>query len=350
MAAPFDPKAMEITGPSVPMVDGVTQYALSGTGDLVYTTGAGGIDLELVWVTREGAVTPVGWAFASGGGPNYHTWRLSPDGTQVALRALTESNPDIWVKTLPDGPPRRLTFDEGNDATPWWTPDGGTVTYLSGGNVWSTSADGTGEPTLLFDGERDFRNGLWSPDGEWLVLRTTAGVSGAVDQGDRDIVGLRPGTDSVPIALAATVGFSENGPALSPDGRWLAYASTETGRYEVWVRPFPEVESGKYLVSANGGVQPRWGSSSELFYVTPDRNLVAVQIDTGSDFRVVATETLFTVPTDIYLGVAADPYDVASDGQRFLMARLYSSGPEGAGPTYVLVQNFFEELKERVPN
>ena len=94
----------------------------------------------------------------------------------------------------------------------------------------------------------------------------------------------------------------------------------------------------------------RRGCSSELFYVTPDRNLVAVQIDTGSDFRVVATETLFAVPTDIFLPGAADPYDVASDGQRFLMARLYSSGPEGAGPTYVLVQNFFEALKARVPN
>lgn len=358
MAAPFDPRAMEITGPSVPLVEGVTQYALSEKGDLVYIIGGGRtgeLDTELVWVTRGGAVTPAGWTFIRGNssyGAISYGWRLSPDGTQVATRTAMGGNHDIWVKELPNGLPRRLTVDEGDECCPWWTPDGQTVTYLAAGNVWSTPADGTGDPTSLLDVERAFAYGLWSPDGEWLVLRTTGPSSGASQQPERDILALRPGVDSVPIPLVATAEFAETGPALSGDGRWLAYTSTETGRYEVWVRPFPNVGTAKYSVSTEGGFQPRWAhSGSELFYLTYDREVVAVQTDTVSGFDVVGRQTLFTVPEGFLFSTEGGYYDVAPNDQRFLMARAYQGeAQEGAGPRFILVQNFFEVLKDRVPN
>ena len=271
--------------------------------------------------------------------------------TGVALRHRTVGNNDIWVKELPDGLPRRLTFGTGADYFPWWKPDGRTISYLMAGDVWTVAAEGTGEPTLLFDGERDIRAGEWSPDGDWLVLRTAGNVTGQLGQANRDIMALRPGRDSVASPLVATVQFAEDAPALSPDGRWLAFASDETGNYEVWVRPFPDVQTGKYRVSAEGGRSPRWAHSGrELFYLGANNEMVAAEIDTSSGIRVVGSETLFTVPPDFLLSTAADPFDVALDDQRFLMARSYTERRGPGRPAYVLVQNFFEELRERVPN
>ena len=134
-----------------------------------------------------------------------------------------------------------------------------------------------------------------------------------------------------------------------PDGRWLAYASDETGRYEVWVRPFPDIESGNYRISGDVGLQPRWAHNGlELFYFRDNRELVAVEYETSSGFRVVTRESLLTLPPDLLYNRAADPYDVANDDQRFIMGRQYSEG--GVAQAYLLVQNFVEELKARVPN
>ena len=357
MAAPFDPKAVELLGPAVALVDGVGSHAMSRTGKLVYMTGAGGAgvdDTELVWMTRSGIATPLqpGWAFDRGGG-NYG-WSVSPDGARVALRRRTEGNNDIWIKELPEGPLRRLTFDEGQQREPYWSPDGQTVMYSSGElgdrNVWSRPADGTGVGTLVHDDERSLAQGTWSPDGEWLVFRSAAL---APNEGTRDIVALRPGADSAVTPLVTTE-YAEHAPAISPDGRWLAYSSDETGRHEVFVRPFPDVESGKQQVSTEGGMGPRWAHNGrELFYVNGSRDFVAASIETEPGFRVLEQEALFTVPGGFLVGPHLNFYDVAPDDERFLMGRTYQGGgPEddGGGPTMVLVQNFFEVLKARVGN
>ena len=356
MAAPFDPKAVEVLGPAVALVDGVGTYGMSRTGNLLSATGGAGGDIddtELVWVTRSGMATPVqeGWAFDRGPGGNFG-WSLSLDGTRVALRRETAGNQDVWVKDLPEGPLRRLTFDEAEQREPWWSPDGQTVMFsccvLGDRNVWSRPADGTGSGTLVHDDERSLAQGRWSPVGEWLVFRSAAV---APDEGQRDIMGFRPGVDSAAISLVATE-YQEHAPAVSPDGRWLAYSSDETGRHEVFVRPFPDVESGKQQVSLEGGIAPRWAySGRELFYLNPGSvELVAVSIETEPDFRVLSQEALFSVPEGTLLSPSVNFYDVAPGDERFLMGRAFQAGgAEGSGgPSLVLVQNFFEELKARV--
>ena len=169
--------------------------------------------------------------------------------------------------------------------------------------------------------------------------------------GGRDIMAFRPGVDSAAMSLVASPEFAEGAPALSPNGRWLAYTSNETGRHEVFVRPFPDVESSRVRVSTDGGVAPVWAKSGrELFFMDRERGLVAAQFDPASG-QVLAKDTLFTLPSG-YVTQSVDGsndfYDVSSDGERFLMVRQY--GQEEVSTSLILVLNFFEELKRLVPN
>ena len=326
--------------------------ALSDDGTLVYQTGAveGAGQWEFVWVTRSGQATPVdaGFTFASRGG-NFG-WRLSPDGTQVVYSG---GDYDVWIKHLPDGPRDRITFYEGPDYRPFWRPNGDTVTYFSGPSaedrsVWSRRADGTGEPVLVLDDVRSFSQGSWSADGEWLVLRAAA--TEEMGFGLRDILAFRPGVDSAAVPLVASPEFAEGEPALSPDGRWLAYSSDETGRREVFVRPFPNVDS-RVTVSTDGGLGPLWAHSGrELFFVDEELALVAVQFDPDTG-QVLGRETLFALPPGYAIGIAGNNfYDITSDDERFLMVRAYEGDADAEGPAteVIVVENFFEELKERV--
>jgi Tol biopolymer transport system component len=157
--------------------------------------------------------------------------------------------------------------------------------------------------------------------------------------------------DSVAVPLLVEE-HDEKEPALSPDGRWLAYVSNETGSDEVFVRPFPDVDDGKFAVSTNGGIMPVWADDGrELFFVDDDRGLVAAQIDTDSGFQVTEREILFTVPRGFRTSSDNILFDVSPDGQRFLMARTPDLAGGGGTPIQtVLINNFFQVLKERVPN
>jgi serine/threonine-protein kinase len=234
MAAPFDARTLEL-GPAVAMIDSVAAYTVSETGSLVYQTGSTGSAgvTEPVWVTRSGTVEPIdpGWRFDSGVGlGGSYGWHLSPDGTRAAVTRVVDDNRDIWIKELPDGPFRRLTTDPEAETSPFWSPGGDVVAYNMGGQgteVWRRRADGTGSSERLLGATGGLVvQGRWSPDGEWMVVR---GV---------DVSGFRPGVDSVLTPFIAT-GFEERGPALSPDGRWLAYSSNESGREDVYVRRSP---------------------------------------------------------------------------------------------------------------
>jgi len=275
------------------------------------------------------------------------------------MRLVTDAGSDIWIKELDGGPLSRLTLYDGDDFAPGWAPDGRTVTFVSDRGtdledpgtdleVWSKPADFTGEAVRLFDFQGRIANAFWSPDGDWLVLRK-AGLGGGAE-GDRDILGLRPGLDSIPIALVATPEFAEQAPALSPDGRWLAYTSNETGRNEVFVRPFPNVDDLKVPVSADGGIVPLWAHSGrELFFLDDQQRLVAAQVVTEPTFRVVELLPLFEIPPGYQFPQNGDPYDITLDDQRFLMARVFESGDEEP-QRVVLVTNWVEELKRRMGN
>jgi serine/threonine-protein kinase len=356
MAAPFDAGAMEFVGPAVALVDGVTTFSLSSNGTLAYAApgGTGGDETELVWVARTGDATPVeaGWTFARGtGNPG---WSLSPDGTRIALRRVgPDGNLDIWLKELPGGPFRRLTFEEGEQRVPLWTPDGAFVTYFSGvGEVWRIRADGSGSPELVSAAPPGFVQGAWTPDGAALVVRTAVLLLPSGAPGGRDLMLVRPG-DSAPVPLVTTSQYAEQGPSLSPDGRWLAYTSNETGTDEVFVRPFPDVGAAKVQVSSDGGIHPLWSRDGrELFYVDGARFLVSVRFETGSAFRPTSHQPLFEIPPDYSFGAGITTIDIAPDGQRFLMGR--SAGVGGADPAIlasriVVVFNFDDELRRRVP-
>ncbi|HSH75285.1 MAG TPA: hypothetical protein VLA09_06365 [Longimicrobiales bacterium] len=354
MGAPFDAGTLELTGPTVALAEGVNAKSVSRGGDLLYSTGGGGTpDRQLVWVTRRGEVTPVDpdWTFRQGDANQ--SWSLSPDGRRVALREQTENGYDIWVKQLDEGPRSRLTFDEFQNYFPTWSPDGRSVVYVAGPgtdlNVWTKPADGTGSAELLLDLEESVALAIWSSGSEWLVLRTTTGAGNIFG---RDIIALRPGVDTVPTPLM-TAEYDETEPALSPDGRWIAYQSNETDRFEVYVRPFPNVEDGRWQVSTEGGTSPRWrGDGRELFFKDERGNMASAAVDGSTpSFQGSRPEVLFAIPSDIVSGTALSmPYDVSPDGERFLLARVAGETSDGGTtPRFVLVQNWVRELTERVP-
>ncbi|MCH8254191.1 MAG: serine/threonine-protein kinase [Gemmatimonadetes bacterium] len=368
MAALFDPVTAELLGPPVPVVEGLTLdptwgfsfYMVGVDGTLIYKadvedTGGGG-ESEMVWVSRSGVETPVDADWRFNKPPTNGGWSVSPDGSKVAYTVGTvriaskDFDMDIWVKELPDGPAKRLTFSDEREMNPAWSPDGESVTYVRGPNedvnVWQTRADGTGVPRLLLDPGRYVNFPRWSADGEWLLLRTYA-------RNDRlnemDIVGFRPGVDESLVPLIVTEDVEEKGSSLSPDGRWLAYSSNETGQGEIYVRPFPIDDSAPILVSRVGGLNPLWAhSGEELFYIDAGYGMVAVKVETGAEFRVLERETLFTVSPRSRQGDLDTAYDLSPDDQRFLMVRSVRS-VTGESRT-IMVQNFFEVLKERVGN
>jgi len=365
MVAPWDAGRGGLTGAAVPLVDGVqiasngvAFYGLSESGTLLYWTGSPqSTRFEFAWVSRSGAISPVdpGWVFDADN--DNRGWDLSPDGTRLALKARTDLGQDIWIKELPDGPMSRFTFAEGEDRFPRWNPDGTKLTFLSarGGNldVWTRGADGAGAPELLYDHRLSLAEAEWTPDGEWLIVRTGGTAN---TQGGRDILGLRPGRDSAAVELVASP-YDEAAPTLSPDGRWLAYQSDETGQREVFIRPFPDTESAKYPVSNGGGRAPVWAhSGQELFYLADESNnsttggsraLMAASIRPGPPFAVVERRVLFPVPEGFYFANNSTSYRVTKDDQRFLIARVAGTGNPEERNELILVQNFFEELKAR---
>ncbi len=360
-ALPFSLRRLRVTGAAVPVLEGVyvrpegaADFALSETGTLIYASGSvGAAEAEFVWVTRSGEASPVsaGETFTPALTPT-PSWRLSPDGSRIAFDQGRDGDVDIWTKEVPDGPMSRLTFSERWEYRPNWTPDGLSITFAARPRVTTDSsmvltqrADGTAQAELTYNGL--MAEGLWSPDRRWLVLRPAA-FTGSEDARIRDIMALRPGVDSVATPLIATAQFVEQGPAISGDGRWLAYSSDEAGGSQIFVRPFPNVNDGKWQISTDGGIEPVWAHNNrELFFVNPStREVEAAEFTTtGNTFRRERITKMFTIPTTFLLATGGNSrsYGVAPDDERFLMARRY--GAEDAASSVIVVQNFFEKLR-----
>ena len=341
MAVPFDAQRLAVSGSPVPVLEsvyespatGVAQYSFSSTGSLIYVAGGlQGTQRRLVWVDRKGTEQPL-----PAPSRGYRTPRLSPDGGRIAI-GTTEAQ--IWLYDLARETLTRLTFG-GNANTPIWTPDGKRVTFqaTAGGvsNVFWQLADGSGSAERLTTSANQNIPGVWSPDGQVLAFAELNPTTG------RDLWTLHVSGDRKPQPFLRTQ-FNESAPQFSPDGRWLAYLSDESGRNEIYVQPYPG-PGGKYQISTEGGTEPVWGRNGEIFYRSGNK-MVAVDTTTQPTFSAGRPKVLFEgtyVPP-----LQTNPnYDVSRDGQRFLMVKESAQATSTAQINVVL--NWFEELKQKVP-
>jgi serine/threonine protein kinase/Tol biopolymer transport system component len=352
-AVAFDAHKLEVKGGPVPIVEGVDRMAAySDSGTLVYlpgTTATPASGNTLVWVDREGQEESLGAL------PDRYVFpKISPDGTRVALAIIGE-NPDIWVWDLARKTMTRLTFDKGSDIQPIWTPDSKQVLFFSTregkfGGIFRKQSDGTGEDQMLVAApDRQLFPWAMTNDGKTLVVVDT---SNAASKGDISMISIEG--DHARKPLLNQDEYIETQAKISPDGKWLAYVSNESGKGEVYVRPFPEVNKGRWQVSTKGGVSPLWAPNGrELFYFSEDDGCVmTVSVETGQAFSMDTPKKLFSrLP---YLGGGATPgttFDIHPDGKRFLMLKKPEAAPSAqGGPRKItIVLNWLEELKQRVP-
>ena len=355
LAAPFDVERLELTGAAVPVAEGLAVlgngtgfFAVSQTGTLVYRTRGGGTGESVtpVWVERDGTAREIDPEWRTQGTPNFSSLALSPNEDRLAISIpASEGTRDLWVKQLPTGPLSRLTFEGTTNHRATWSPNGESLRFLSdrAGNLdlWTKRADGSGTAELVLDRDGPIWGARYSSDGTWLVFREGIFQAG-------DIYAIRPGVDSVAVPLQVTE-FGEVSISLSPNDRWLAYVSNNTGRDEVYVRPFPpDAGSGLVQVSTDGGLDPVFAHSGrELFYRNGANELVAVQFTEDPTFATVREDVLF--PMDGYLTASAHAmYDVSPDDRRFVMLRIGDT--ETAAAELILVENWAEELRGRAGN
>jgi len=306
---------------------------VSTTGSLVYVPEATGIGdaLSLVWVGRDGDEERIPAPPRAYGHP-----RVSPDGTRVAIDIADGDNTDVWIWDLARETLTQLTFDEGVDEFPLWTPDSARVVFGStreGGGLFWKAADNTGQVERLQEGAA--RPYAWAADGR-LIFEQGQDIGALTMEGERTV------------EMLIDTAVPEFAPTLSPNGRWLAYQSDVTGDSLIYVRPFPNIADGQSRVSSDFGRHPVWSPDGRaLFYRgRADDDLMVAQIETEPTFRSGTPEPLFSISA--YLMSGGRQYDVAPDEDRFIF--LQATGQPGDDFNgLIFVENWFEELKERVP-
>ena len=348
LAIPFDADNLELTGAPVSLMEGIgvrtngltVDLSLSATGTLVYTTG-GKLNRRPYWVTRDGVTAVVDSSWNPQG--FIQNIALSPDGRALAVELLQGGKSQVWVKRLPTGPFSRITFGSTSAGRPSWSSDSREVLFVTdwdvGGKLYAQRADGTGIPRLVTSTSMMVGNFLPSRDGQWLVFRTSI-----LREGSGDLYAIRPG-DTTLTTLVATP-TTEIFPSLSPDARWLAYTSWESGVAEVYVRPFPRTETARWQVSADGGTEPIWARDGrELFFIDRKGNLVAVEVAASAGFATGRQRVLF--PAAAYSGgTGIQAYDVHPDGRRFIFLGELDSGES----ELIVAENWLQLLKTRREN
>jgi Tol biopolymer transport system component len=351
-AVRFDPNRLAVSGTPVVVVDGVqttgqiVDAMVGRDGSLLYVRGAqrAGTGERLAWVARDGATTLLDTAssrsVASGG------LDLSPDGTRVALSLIDPAthHSDVYILDLRNGAQTRLTFEGSSNLEPEWSPDGQRIMYASnaGGGVqmqlWAKRADGTGHAMLVSSDPTSA--GLWSHDGKWIVYVTDGRTTG-----NSDIVGIHTGRDTTHVPLVATPS-REFAPALSPDGHWLAYTSLVSGQDKVFVRPFPNVNDGRWQVSEDGAM-PQWShDGTKLFYISygVTNRLMEVSVKASPTFSAGEPEVLSSVD------VAFDfhhPYAVAPDDRHFIMLMSQMKQPS-ADARVIEMTHWLPEIRAKL--
>jgi serine/threonine protein kinase len=344
LARPFDAGRLEFTGEAAPVAENVLYFGAQGSGTfsasenglLAYQTGAQGDPSRLEWFDRTGRLTE------SVGSVAAHTHpRISRDGRRVVSALLDGQTAllDLWLYDLPRRVSTRFTFEPAVNVFPVWSPDGGRIAFASNRrgrhNIYQRATSGSGDDELLLPPAAIFRFPTdWSSDGGLIAFQaSSAQATTGLD------IWTFSFTDRKERPFLATP-FQEWSPQFSPDGRWIAYTSDESGKPEVYVRPFQD-SSGKWQVSSGGGSYPRWRrDGKEVFYIAPDKTLMAVEVQAGSAFETGAPKPLFR--TQIRSTDAGSQYDVSADGQRFLINTIV---PEEQSAITV-VQNWMAGLKK----
>jgi serine/threonine-protein kinase len=351
LAVGFDASSLRVTSGPVSMVQGLfragfaasANYAVTDDGSLFFVAAGREASAPLGWVDRTGRVEVI-----EAIPPNVYAWpRLSPGGD----RLLVLAGGDAWIYDLPSGRQSRLT-DDGATNYLGWAPSGRDITYTSSrgsvvGEIWIQPADGSGGARQLTDlgGRVDFDE--WAPDGRTFsahhhVAGTTNQLMAAFDG------------DTAEIETWLEHEHADQSATFSPDGRFVAYISDQTGQSEIYIRPYPG-PGGQTPVSVGGGREPLWAPAGELFYRRlRDYMMMGVEVSTDPVLTVGPPVELFVGRGDAALAAPTRAYDVTADGQRFVMSTsLVASGeadPEAdRGGRIVVVQNWVEELKERVP-
>ena len=342
-ATAFDAKQLEVSGGSVAVIDGVDplRFTMSASGTALYSADlTRALASELVWVARDGRRTP----FDS-------TWRgrfeypaLSPDGRSLAV-SVRDNTTDLWIRHA-DGTRQKIVTDGIVNWRSSWQADGKSLAFVSIGRlpenenlpvVYRVPADGSTKAALL----QRHTFGLWevelSRDGEWMVVRADE------ESNDNNIYARKMRGDTTLIPILAKRGGLTLDMALSPDTRWLCYTSLESGQAEVWVTSFPDVKT-KHMVSRGGGTEPRWSSTGRELFFESGGQLMVVDVPSGPSFNPGNPKALFSL-AGYHRARNRQQYDVAPDGQRFLMIKE-ASNAVSAGVVYV--ENWLPELRAKI--
>jgi Tol biopolymer transport system component len=332
MAQAFDPKALELLAEPraiaqpVPFLgNGLAAFAVGGSEVLAYSQGyLTGLDL-LVWRDRSGKELQRFPASA-----NYDGIDLAPDEKRVAAHIHDEGG-DVWVMDFSRGTSSRLTFTGIDSSNPVWSPDGTRIAFDSNksgaDDIFVKSASGAGDEVLVVTSMVNKRPFDWSPDGRSILY-----VDGSFQGGGKGVIWSIDANGQSQPQPVLKANFDQSQPQLSPDGRWLAYSSAESGRHEIYVQTYPP-SLVKLQISTNGGGMPRWREDGrELFYISPDRKLMSVSISsTGSELKPGVPQALFQTAISIVgnLGSTWHDYSTSRDGQRFLIVE-YGEAPESS--------------------
>jgi Tol biopolymer transport system component len=342
MAQPFDTERLALTGELVPLADAIVTFrgppvglfSTSSNGVLAYQT-AGSTNGVLTWFDRSGKSLGV-----LGESKDYGSVELSPDGHRVAVSVRERGQTrDIWIRDVARGAGTRVTTDWADDAIARWNPDGSEVVFNSRRNnqfdLYQKLSTGIGAEKLVLSDASSKEPLHWSPDGRFLAY--SAFIGGTGTGSDIWLLPMSPGGKSFPYLNGP---FNEVNGRISPTGKWMAYASNETGTFQVYVTPFPN-PTGKWPISTEGGNWPRWGADDqEIFYMSPSNQLMVASVKArGASVDVIAVQPLFRVRAT----AGRYTYDVTRDGKRFLINTVEdTAGPDAS---LTIVVNWHEELK-----